>query len=68
MMSVQAPEYRSTPQMMASNPVVAKDVYDHNIFNVARIKKVELHELAPKVPEFHGKWSSFYFYIQMFLF
>lgn len=68
MMSVQAPEYRSTPQMMASNPVVAKDVYDHNIFNVARIKKVELHELAPKVPEFHGKWSSFYFYIKMFLF
>lgn len=57
-MSVQAPEYRSNPQMMTSTPVGTKDVYDHNIFNVARIKKVELHELAPKVPEFHGEFLS----------
>lgn len=62
-MSVQAPEYRSNnTQMMTSTPVVTKDVYDQNIFNVARIKKVELHELAPKVPEFHGKLQLIQFF------
>lgn len=55
-MSVQPAEYRNNPQMMTSTPVITKDVYDHNLFNVARIKKVELHDLSPKVPEFHGKF------------
>lgn len=58
-MSVQAPEYRSNPQM-TSTPIITKDVYEQNIFNVARIKKVELHELAPKVPEYHGKFEPIY--------
>lgn len=55
-MSVQSAEYRNNSQMMTSTPVITKDVYDHSIFNVARIKKVELHDLSPKVPEFHGKF------------
>lgn len=65
-MSVQPAEYRSNSQMMTSTPVITKDVYDHSIFNVARIKKVELNDLSPKVPAFHGKfepldslWRSF---------
>lgn len=57
-MSVQPAEYRNNPQMMTSTPVMAKDVYDHSIFNVARIKKVELHDLSPKVPEFHGELTK----------
>lgn len=51
-MSVQPAEYRNNSHMMTSTPVIAKDVYDHSIFNVARIKKVELHDLSPK---FNGK-------------
>lgn len=54
-MSVQPAEYRNNSQMMTSTPMITKDVYDHGIFNVARIKKVELHELSPKLPDFHGK-------------
>lgn len=56
-MSVQPAEYRSNLQIMTSTPVITKDVYDNGIFNVARIKKVELHDLSPKVPEFHGKFK-----------
>lgn len=56
-MSVQPAEYRNTSQMMTSTPVITKDAYDHSIFNVARIKKVELHELSPKVPEFHSEFQ-----------
>lgn len=73
-MSVQPAEYRNSSQMMTSTPLITKDVYDHGIFNVARIKKVELHDLTPKVPEFHGKFKLvvffFYFYTinQMFYF
>lgn len=63
-------EYRSSPRKMTTTPFITKDVYDHSIFNVARIKKVELHDLTPKVPEFHGKFFLliciplflFYFY------
>lgn len=54
-MSVQPAEYRNNSQIMTSTPVITKDVYDHSIFNVARIKKVELHDLSPMMPEFHGK-------------
>lgn len=60
MMSVQPAEYRTNSQMMTSTPVITKDVYDHSIFNVARIKRVELHELSPKMPEFHGKFKPLY--------
>lgn len=64
-MSVQPAEYRTNPQMMTSTPVITKDVYDHSIFNVARIKRVELHELSPKMPEFHGKFNPLgaFFYV-----
>lgn len=67
-MSVQPAEYRNNPQIiMTSTPVITKDMYDHSIFNVARIKKVELHELSPKVPEFHGKYLAFFcFYLLRF--
>lgn len=54
-MSVQPAEYRNNSQMMTSTPMITKDVYEHGIFNVARIKKVELHDLSPKLPDFHGK-------------
>lgn len=55
-MSVQPAEYRNNAQIMTSTPIIPKNVdYDQNIFNVARVKKVELHDLKPKVPEFHGK-------------
>lgn len=58
-MSIQT-EYRNTAQIMTSTPVMTRDVsYDHNIFSVARVKKVELHELSPKVSEFHGKLFIF---------
>lgn len=58
-MSIQT-EYRNTTQIMTSTPVMTRDVsYDHNIFSVARVKKVELHELSPKVSEFHGKLFIF---------
>lgn len=53
-MSVQPAEYRTNSQIMTSTPIITKEVYDHGIFNVARIKKVELHDLSPKVPEFNG--------------
>lgn len=42
-------------QIMSSTPIITKDVYDPSLFNVARFKKVELHELSPKMSEFHGK-------------
>lgn len=56
-MSVQPAEYRnSTQQVMTSTPILSKNVdYDQSIFNVARVKKVELHDLKPKVTEIHGK-------------
>ena len=54
-MSVQPAEYRNNSQMMTSTPMITKDVYEHGIFNVAPIKKVELHDLPPKLPDFHGK-------------
>lgn len=56
-MSVQPAEYRNnTQQVMTSTPILSKKVdYDQSIFNVARVKKVELHDLKPKVPEIHGK-------------
>lgn len=64
-MSVSPVEFRSTNKLVQSTPIMAapiigKDVitYDHNIFNIARVKKVELHELH-KVPEFSGKWSEY---------
>lgn len=60
-MSVQPAEYRNNSQIMTSTPVITKDMYDHSIFNVARIKKVELHELSPKVPEFHSKYIPIFF-------
>lgn len=44
-------------QIMSSTPIITKDVYDPSLFNVARFKKVELHELSPKMSEFHGKLS-----------
>lgn len=48
-------EYRTTSHsIMTSTPVINKDVYDQGIFNVARIRKVELQELAPKVAEYNG--------------
>lgn len=53
-MSVQPVEYRNNSQIMSSTPIIAKDVYDPSLFNVARFKKVELHELSPKMSEFHG--------------
>lgn len=58
-MSVQPAEYRNTTQqVMTSTPILSKNVdYDQSIFNVARVKKVELHDLKPKVPEIHGKWT-----------
>lgn len=55
-MSVQPAEYRNNSQIMTSTPVITKDVYDPSLFNVARFKKVELHELSPKMSEFHGKF------------
>lgn len=63
-MSVTPAEYRSATPMVTSTPIMAapiigKDVinYDHSIFSIARVKKVELHDLSPKVPEFNnGKW------------
>lgn len=55
-MSVQPAEYRNS-QIMSSTPIITKDVYDPSLFNVARFKKVELHELSPKMSEFHGKLS-----------
>lgn len=61
-MSVTPAEYRSVTPMVTSTPIMAapiigKDVinYDHSIFSIARVKKVELHDLSPKVPEFNGK-------------
>lgn len=64
-MSVSSAEYRSTTTLITSTPIMAapiigKDVinYDHNIFSIARVKKVELHDMTPKVPEFSGKWSE----------
>lgn len=56
-MSVQPAEYRNnTQQVMTSTPILSKNVdYDQSIFNVARVKRVELHDLKPKVPEIHGK-------------
>lgn len=61
-MSVTPAEYHSTNSMLTSTPIMAapiigKDVisFDHNIFSIARVKKVELHDLSPKVPEFNGK-------------
>lgn len=57
-MSVQPAEYRTNSQIMTSTPVIAKDVYDPSLFNVARFKKVELHELSPKMSEFHGKLTD----------
>lgn len=55
-MSVQPAEYRNNSQIMTSTPILKKTVdYDQSIFNVARVKKVELHDLKPKVPEFHGE-------------
>lgn len=57
-MSVQPAEYRlNNSQIMSSTPIITKDVYDPSLFNVARFKKVELHELSPKMSEFHGKLS-----------
>lgn len=58
-MSVQPAEYRSNSQIMSSTPIITKDVYDPSLFNVARFKKVELHELSPKMSEFHGKSDGF---------
>lgn len=62
-MSVKPAEYRTNTQIMTSTPVITKDVYDHSIFNVARIKRVELHELSPKVPEFHGMSTPFVLFL-----
>lgn len=54
-MSVQPAEYRNTTPLKTSTPIIGKD-FDHGIFNIARIKKVELHDLSPKVTELNGKW------------
>lgn len=71
-MSVTPAEYRSTNSMVTSTPIMAapiiigKDVinYDHSIFSIARVKKVELHDLSPKVNEFSGRcWANFQFKI-----
>lgn len=66
-MSVTPAEYRSNNPMVVTStpimaaPIIGKDVinYDHSIFSIARVKKVELHDLSPKVPEFNGKWPRF---------
>lgn len=62
-MSVTPAEFRNNNQMLTSTPImsppiIGKDVidYDHGIFSIARVKKVELHDLSPKVSEFNGEY------------
>lgn len=55
-MSVQPAEYRNETQILSSTPIPMKDMdFGENIFNVARVTKVELQGLKPKVLDVSGK-------------
>lgn len=59
-MSVTPVEYRNT-NIVTSTPIIptrilSKNInFDRTIFNVAKCRKVELHDLSPKVHPFNGE-------------
>lgn len=53
----------SSSEMASSSPIMSSaSVFDKGLFNIARVKKVELQDLSPKVSDLTCKLKSFCFF------
>lgn len=51
----------SSSEMASSSPIMSSaSVFDKGLFNIARVKKVELQDLSPKVSDLTCKFKTFF--------